>query len=322
MYSIAPATGGTSGPRSARRVASRHAPRGLRRPLPDGSGRPGVTRALVLGGGGVTGIAWETGVLLGLRDEGLDLVGVDLTIGTSAGAAVGAQLLSGTDLDELLARQLEPEHHEIAAELDLDLLMQVFGELADGPVDAPRLARVGAHALAADTVPEPLRRAVVEHRLPSHEWPAAPLRLTAVDVVTGGFEVFDAGSGVGLVDAVTASCAVPGIWPPVTIGSRRFMDGGVRSPTNADLAAGHDEVVVLAPLAGPTEALVRAEVDELRRDAAVALVPADEASVTAMGPERARSGQARPSAEAGRRQGRAGAASVRADLRRLSSPPR
>lgn len=282
-----------------------------------------MTRALVLGGGGVTGIAWETGVLLGLRDEGLDLVGVvDLTIGTSAGAAVGAQLLSGTDLDELLARQLEPEHHEIAAELDLDLLMQVFGELADGPVDAAKLARVGAHALAADTVPEPLRRAVVEHRLPSHEWPAAPLRLTAVDVVTGGFEVFDAGSGVGLVDAVTASCAVPGIWPPVTIGSRTFMDGGVRSPTNADLAAGHDEVIVLAPLAGPTEDLVRAEVDELRRDAAVALVPADEASVTAMGPNALDPAMRAPSAEAGRRQGRAAAASVRADLRRLSSPPR
>jgi NTE family protein len=129
-------------------------------------------------------------------------------------------------------------------ELDLDLLVQVFGELFDGPIDAATLARGGAHALAADTVPEAARRAVIEHRLPSHEWPTTLLRLTAVDVHSGAFEVFDATSGVGLVDAVAASCAVPGIWPPVTIGDRRFMDGGVRSTVNADLASGYDEVVV------------------------------------------------------------------------------
>ena len=60
--------------------------------------------------------------------------------------------------------------------------------------------------------------------------------ITAVDAVTGEFTVFTADSGVDLVDAVAASCAVPGVWPPVTIGDRRFVDGGVRSPVNADLA--------------------------------------------------------------------------------------
>ena len=242
----------------------------------------------------MTGIAWETGVLLGLRDEGVDLVGVDLIVGTSAGAAVGAQILSGTDLSELFARQLHPEHHEIAAELDLDLLMRMFGELADGALDAAKLARVGAHALAADTVPEAARRAVIEHRLPSHEWPAVPLRLTAVDVLTGAFEVFDAGSGVELVDAVAASCAVPGIWPPVTIGSRRFMDGGVRSPTNADLAAGIDAVVVLAPLTGPSEATVRSEVSELRRERGGRAGIDGRGVSHGDGAERARSSHARP----------------------------
>ena len=273
-----------------------------------------MTRALVLGGGGVTGIAWEIGVLLGLRDEGLDLVGADLTVGTSAGAAAGAQVLSGTDLEDLFARQLATDHHELAAELDLELLMRVFGELADGPIDTAKLARVGAHALAADTVPEAVRRAVIEHRLPSHAWPATALRLTAVDVHTGAFEVFDAGSGVELVDAVAASCAVPGVWPPVTIAGRRFMDGGVRSTVNADLAAGYDEVVVLAPLAGPTEAQVRVELDELRGSAAVALVTGDEATAAAMGPNPLDPAMRAPSAEAGRRQGRASAGAVRAAL--------
>jgi NTE family protein len=273
-------------------------------------------RALVLGGGGVTGIAWEIGVLLGLRDEGVDLVGADLTVGTSAGAAVGAQVLSGVDLDELYARQLDPHHHELAAELDFDLLVKVFGELARGPIDAPKLARVGAHALAAATVTESERRTVIEHRLPSHDWPAAALRLTAVDVRSGAFEAFDAASGVALVDAVAASCAVPGIWPPVTIGDRRFMDGGVRSAINSDLAEGHDRVVVLAPLAGPSEAMTSAELDALRGSASVAVVSSDEAAVEAMGPNALDPAMRRPAAEAGRRQGRAAAASVQADLSR------
>jgi NTE family protein len=157
---------------------------------------------------------------------------------------------------------------------------------------------------------------VIEHRLPSHDWPAAALRLTAVDVRSGAFEAFDAASGVALVDAVAASCAVPGIWPPVTIGDRRFMDGGVRSAINSDLAEGHDRVVVLAPLAGPSEAMTSAELDALRGSASVAVVSSDEAAVEAMGPNALDPAMRRPAAEAGRRQGRAAAASVQADLSR------
>ncbi|KOG91505.1 patatin, partial [Streptomyces varsoviensis] len=74
------------------------------------------------------------------------------------------------------------------------------------------------------------RRAVVERRLLSHEWPARRLLVTAVDAATGEFTAFDAASGVGIVDAVAASCAVPGVWPPVTIGAKRYIDGGVRPP--------------------------------------------------------------------------------------------
>jgi NTE family protein len=91
---------------------------------------------------------------------------------------------------------------------------------------------------------------VIESRLPVHEWPSARLRVTAVDAETGGFVVFDRDAGVSLVDAVAASCAVPGVWPPVTIDGRRWIDGGMRSSANADLAEGYQRVVVLAPVSG------------------------------------------------------------------------
>ena len=61
------------------------------------------------------------------------------------------------------------------------------------------------------------------------------------------FVVFDASSGVSLLDAVAASCAVPLVWPPVPINGTTYVDGGIRSPANADLAEGADVVVVLAP---------------------------------------------------------------------------
>jgi NTE family protein len=107
---------------------------------------------------------------------------------------------------------------------------------------------MGAYALAADTVPEATRRAVIESRLPSHEWPERAIRLVAVEASTGETAVFDRDSRVGLVDAVAASSAVPGIWPPVTIGARRYVDGGVRSADNADLAVGWSEIVIVSPL--------------------------------------------------------------------------
>lgn len=270
----------------------------------------GVTRALVLAGGGVTGIAWELGALLGLRDEGLDLLDVDLTVGTSAGSAAGAELHSGVDLEELYERQLDPEHHEIAAELDLDLLMDLFGDLATAtrPFAPEVLQRVGAKALAAKTVTEPERRKVIEHRLPSHAWPAAALQVTAIDAVSGDFVVFDAGSGVDLVDAVAASCAVPGIWPPVTIGDRRYLDGGIRSIINGDLAAGHDQLVILAPMSGAALPAFEEEVQELRAGAVVALLTSDDEAAAAMGANALDPAMRRPAAEHGRRQGRAAAA--------------
>src|SRR5215469_14498181 len=79
-------------------------------------------RALVLGGGGIAGVAWMTGLLHGLAESGQDVTGADLVVGTSAGSTVGAQLGSGLPLSELYARQTDPalQSREITAEVDFD----------------------------------------------------------------------------------------------------------------------------------------------------------------------------------------------------------
>lgn len=270
-------------------------------------------KALVLGGGGVAGIAWMTGLLTGLAEAGTDLTGADLIIGTSAGANVAAQVGSGLPLADLYARQADPERQsrEIAVELDLEQVgadfVKVMGE-AESAREIQR--RMGAWALAAETVPEPTRRAVVEGRLPSHEWPERAIKLVAVEAGTGETAVFDRDSTVSLVDAVAASSAVPGVWPPVTIGARRYIDGGVRSADNADLAVGWSEIVILSPLGydSPLPLLPLREVVATLRDSgsAVTVLTPDAASAAAIGSNPLDPSTRTPAAEAGRAQGRAG----------------
>jgi NTE family protein len=142
---------------------------------------------------------------------------------------------------------------------------------------------------------------VIANRLPRHEWPEADIALVAVDTATGEHRVFDRGSGVGLVDAVAASCAVPGVWPPVTIGAERYMDGGVRSGVNADLAAGFARVLVLAPLEDPQLA---GQVESLGDGGEVEVIIPDKASLAAMGADPLDPAVRTPSAEAGHAQGR------------------
>ncbi|HEX8628359.1 MAG TPA: patatin-like phospholipase family protein, partial [Catenuloplanes sp.] len=198
--------------------------------------------ALVLGGGGVTGVAWSLGLLAGLRDADVDLTDADLVVGTSAGSVVGAQITTGASLAELYTAELAEPVAEPVAEAPARIGARVlfrYAVAAAGTRDPQRFrARLGAMALAARTPSEEQRRQVIAARLPARDWPRRRLRVTAVDAHDGRFEVFDAGSGVQLLDAVGASCAVPGVWPPVSIGGRRYLDGGMRSPANADLAAG------------------------------------------------------------------------------------
>ena len=266
-----------------------------------------MTHALVLAGGGVTGVAWETGVLMGLRDSGHDVISnLDLVVGTSAGSTVGAQILSGTDLADLYASQTAESHHEISPQLDLDALAIIFGEMALGgtTTDEQRI-RIGELALAATTVDEATRRAVIEKRLPSHDWPTIPLILTAIDALTGEFVTWTKDNGVSLVDAVTSSCAVPSVWPCVTINGRRYYDGGLRNSANAYLATGHSEVIVIAPMTGGPSPIVDAELAELRASGStIRMIVADAEAIEAMGPNSLDPRFRRVAAEHGRRQGR------------------
>jgi len=270
-------------------------------------------QALVLGGGGVAGIAWTTGLLTGLADHGQDLTGADLIIGTSAGSAVAAQVTGGLPLTELFARQAEPAHQtpEIPVDIDFEKFAADFGGALTGATNPAEVRRgVGQLALNAETVSEVDRRAVIEARLPSHDWPERRLVIVAVDAETGEPRRFDRASGVSLVDAVAASCAVPGVWPPVTIDGRRYVDGGVRSAENADYAAGSSRITVVAPLGLdsplPAEKPLLTVLDELRAAGAeVALITPDEASVAAIGQNPLDPSTRTPAAEAGRAQGAA-----------------
>jgi NTE family protein len=215
-----------------------------------------IKRALVLGGGGVAGIAWETGILQGIADESPTaaraLLDSDVLVGTSASSAVVAQIGSGLSIEDLFARQVQ----ELSAEIDpgvgvsgiqavTDLFLAAFSQ-PDTTV-AQKRQRIGAVALATQTVAEPVRRYVIAQRLPAHAWPDRVLRVTAIDIATGELVVFERDSGVDLVDAVAASCAVPGAWPPVTIGDRRYMDGGIGSTINLNVAGDCEMAVVLVP---------------------------------------------------------------------------
>ncbi|MER5929185.1 patatin-like phospholipase family protein [Streptomyces sp. NPDC002054] len=241
--------------------------------------------ALVLGGGGLTGIGWECGILHGLAEAGVDLFDADLVVGTSAGSVVGAQLTSGLlDPRELYERQLVDPAREVAARFGTGTLARYALAMLRSRSATAYRQRVGALALAADpadTGEEADRRGVLAARLRSHTWPQRKLLISAVDAVTGELKAFDRDSGAGLVDAVTASCAVPLVWPAVTIDGRRYIDGGIRSSANADLAAGHRRVVILAPMTLGTRLApsARAQAAELRKAGAEVVVihPSDEA---------------------------------------------
>jgi NTE family protein len=217
--------------------------------------------ALVLGGGGAAGNAWEIGVIAGLAEAGLDMTeAADLVIGTSAGATAAAQVRSGMPPAELLASVLSPpvrrvgQSQERPPSLPTATVYERMRAISAAATSAADLQRaMGAFGLESDSILGPgagQRRAIVAARLPRPEWPERPMIVTAIDAHTGELVAFDRESGADLVDAVTASTALPGLVPTVSINGTPYIDGGVRSPDNADLASGYANVVVLSPLGG------------------------------------------------------------------------
>lgn len=278
--------------------------------------RPAAGRALVLGGGGLSGVAWETGILAGLAAGGADVTTADYVLGTSAGATVAAQIGSGLAIAELFDRQTVPALQSAELTPDLGRVIELMESWATLPLEFPDPAElrrvVGQRALAVQTVPEAERRAVIAGRLPQHTWPSRQLAVVAVDAHSGDVRVFDNDSGADLVDAVTASCAIPGIWPPVTIGPARYIDGGARSVVNADLAAGYQRVLILAPMADPSLDEQVAGLVGAGEEVEVLVITPDDESTAAFGLNPLDPAVRAPAARAGYAQGqRAAAAAAR-----------
>jgi NTE family protein len=290
-----------------------------------------MSRALVLSGGGSVGIAWEIGVAAGLARLGVDVRDADFIVGTSAGSAVGAQLALRRDLEDLVGRQravrtsapgssgngADGAGRERMAELFAVLARAMTG---DKPA-AARRAEIGRFALAADALPEDQFVAAFRY-LNGQPWPAR-FACTAVDALSGEFAVWNAEASIELDRAVASSCAVPGLFAPITIKGRRYIDGGFRSGTNADLASGHDRVLIISLLgavaaAGPQAeritpaGQVDSEIAALTASGSIVeLIEADQAGTREMGVNLMDRSAVPTAVEAGIRQGEAEASRLR-----------
>jgi NTE family protein len=233
--------------------------------------------ALVLSGGGAAGQAWQIGIIAGLAEAGLDLTqAADLVIGTSAGATTAAQVRSGIPAAELLASVLSPpvqpvgQNREQPPSRPMATVFERMRAIGAAATSAAELQRaMGAFGLESDSTLGPAaagqRRALVAARLPRPEWPDRPMIVVALDAHTGELATFDRDSGVDLADAVTAATALPGLVPTHNINGTRYINGGVRSADNADLASGYANVVVLSPLSERSGPLPEGQFEGLRR---------------------------------------------------------
>ncbi len=231
-----------------------------------------MKRSLVLGGGGIVGVAWLVGVVQGLADKGLDLTGSespDEIIGTSAGSIVGSLVAHKRPPHDLREMALDDANTATAQKameyIDMMAVIDIFGAWAALPNNsAAELAKVGMLALRASTVPEHEWHPSFTPTVGT-EWPTMPYGCTAVNAATGDYVLWGRDSGVPLDLAVASSCTVPGIFPAVTIGDHRYVDGGLRSGTSADLSNG-SVVLVLAPIgsnaADPMDAGARKQLDQ------------------------------------------------------------
>jgi NTE family protein len=232
---------------------------------------------LVLGAGGVVGASWLIGALEALSDEtGFEPADAEVVVGTSAGSVIGALSASGASpaqmaayvgggtLDGVAEAEDRAESLSEAVEASVFRLQRALPRV--GP---------GSWRMALSTLRHPTRHppaAVLSGWLPRGFVSTAPLS-SVVERVTGGHwpsgeegpELWTVAADYAsarrvafgsagapparLADAVAASCAIPGFYHPVTIGGRRYVDGGICSTSNVDLLCGRglDLVIALNP---------------------------------------------------------------------------
>ena len=158
---------------------------------------------------------------------------------------------------------------------------------------------MGAAARAAGGDEQPYIARIASLLPATGRWPQRRFLVTAVDTESGEPVAWHGGSGVRLDRAVAASCAVPGVYPPVTVSGRRYMDGGIRSATNADLASGSSAVIVLNAIGHLTpREQVQAELAGLGTAATLVITP-DNAAAAVMGTNLLDTATAAPALEAG-----------------------
>ncbi|WP_280457075.1 patatin-like phospholipase family protein [Nocardia carnea] len=277
--------------------------------MPRAASHRETTIALVLGGGGPVGITWLAGLSNGLRAAGTDLARADRIIGTSAGAVVGSAIAAGTDLSTLFTPRPAAEPPATAPEHDYEVLLEITTLLRAVDQDRDRvLQRVGELALGADTgdPAEHIQRigALVDFA----DWPDHDLLVTSIDIGSGTRTAWTRDDRATLAQALAASTAVPGIFPPIEIAGRHYFDGGVRSTINADLATGYDAVVILEPLA---HLYPRTRADRNLGSAREVTIAPDEIAVAAFGPDLFGEAALVPAYESGLRQAPAAAAELR-----------
>ena len=226
-----------------------------------------LSRGLVIGCGGTLGAAWTVAALVAVSDAlGWDPRDADVLVGTSAGAELVTMLGGGAGVDELLAMQLGGSR---PIRRSTDHLAAAPGRFPPLPRLGPRLARSWC-ARAAPRGGTRDRRERAPPPRPRRRRLARPAR-TAVRTCDSGWVRHPATWLVAWTttresasrsahpvrrprpcrEALRASWAIPGWYPPVRIGGRRFVDGGAASTASADLVLPLelDEVVVLAPMA-------------------------------------------------------------------------
>lgn len=226
---------------------------------------------LVLGAGGYAGQGFHAGVLSAVAEAtGWDPRTAAIIVGTSAGSGVASWLREGMSAADLAARAvgapLSPhgaalvaragggaQHGRRSAQRSLrPASPRLLATLARRPwtLTAPRLATalLPAGSRSTDFVSDEVTRVSGER------WPQEPMWLVAVDLEAGERVVFGRPGAPPATrgEAIAASCAIPSFFAPVEIDGRRYVDGGIHSPTNADLLAGQDLdlVIVSSPMSG------------------------------------------------------------------------
>lgn len=227
---------------------------------------------LVLGGGGIVGMGYHAGALKALDDFGVDVGAADVLVGTSAGSVMAAYLALGWTPDDFVD-YAHGRHPDVAKEngAQLDVFVPLWSNRVErlsrgiGSAFAVAASRGYVNRIARGRVPAPVLRrrfpagmfSTTETRLRlqedlPEEWPREEVYLCAADMYTGERVVFGhpAAPPATFPDAVLASTAIPGVFPPVKIGDRQYVDGGIVSASSVDIAveAGCDAIICIAPL--------------------------------------------------------------------------